>query len=117
MHESTLSYYAAPGPMTDPGEHAARFDALPTAVPALVEETITEYTQRQPPHPRRDALGFDLVLKWKSRCHLSALFVNSPFTILPCTFKYIKPENALSLTCVGPSACASGPVAGRQTIY
>ena len=38
MHESTLSYYAAPGPMTDPGEHAARFDALPTAVPALVEE-------------------------------------------------------------------------------
>ncbi len=37
MHKSTLSYYAAPGPMTDPGEHAARFDALPTAVPDLVE--------------------------------------------------------------------------------
>lgn len=32
-----LKYYATPGPMTDPGPHAALFDHLPTEIPALVK--------------------------------------------------------------------------------
>ena len=32
-----LEYYACPGPMTDPGEHAALFDGLPADVPALCQ--------------------------------------------------------------------------------
>jgi hypothetical protein len=38
MAESTtspLEYYACPGLMTDPGEHADLFDGLPTEIPAL----------------------------------------------------------------------------------
>jgi hypothetical protein len=34
---SALTYYAATGPMTDPGPHAALFDALPQSLPDLVE--------------------------------------------------------------------------------
>lgn len=34
--ESPLVYYAAPGPMTDPGPHADLFQGLPTDIPSLV---------------------------------------------------------------------------------
>jgi len=37
MNVDVLSYYASPGPMTDPKEHVSLFDGLPADVPALVE--------------------------------------------------------------------------------
>ncbi len=40
MSESTihpLEYYARPGLMTDPGEHASLLDGLPTEIPALCQ--------------------------------------------------------------------------------
>ena len=40
MPESTtnpLDYYAHHGPITDPGEHTALFDDLPSTIPALCE--------------------------------------------------------------------------------
>jgi hypothetical protein len=40
LPESTthpLEYYARPGPMTDPGEHADLFDGLPTEMSALCQ--------------------------------------------------------------------------------
>lgn len=35
--DSPLVYYASPGPMTDPGEHAGLFNQLPTDISRLVE--------------------------------------------------------------------------------
>src|SRR5512139_2559305 len=35
--KSLLSFYAAPGPMTDAGEHADLFDGLPTDLAALCQ--------------------------------------------------------------------------------
>ena len=32
-----LDYYARPGLMTNPGEHAGLFDGLPAAIPALCQ--------------------------------------------------------------------------------
>jgi hypothetical protein len=37
MKEDSLTYYARPGPMTDPGPHAHLWDDLPTDMPSLVK--------------------------------------------------------------------------------
>ena len=33
---NSLSYYARPGPMTDPGRYGEHLDSLPADIPALV---------------------------------------------------------------------------------